>query len=222
MTEPHTWTHSWWETLPYSYKAADTAQAGAGMSATPLLRFMDGPGRVAGLMREISDQGWAGDLTNPNTAPDQAIPWLAQMLGTPTTVRNLPIAQLRTYLQDMATDGRPPMGTRQSIITAAKQFLIGEGQAIILPSGPATPAHTIIMLVRSDQVPGGNLTLLGAQIRSTGVIPAGHVLSIRMAVSEWDSWEAEAGQTWEEVENSTKSWAVADALGVQLEPIDEP
>lgn len=185
--------------------------------AYPLMRYMDGPGRVAGQMREISDQAWAGNLTNPSTTPDHAIPWLAQMLGTPTAIRNLPTPKVRTYLQDMATEGRPAAGTRQSIITSAKQFLIGEGQALIQPAGPTTPEHTIIMLVRADQVPDGDLPALTAKVRASGVIPAGHILSIRMAISEWDTWEAAAGVTWAEVESNAPTWAVADSLGIELE-----
>lgn len=221
-TPVHSWTRNWWGTLPHAYRSADNAQAAPGMSNNPLLRYMDGPGQVAGQMRDISDQAWAGKLTNPATTPDHALPWLAQMLGAPTTVRTLPLAQLRTYLQDMATDGRPPAGTRQSIITAAKQFLIGEGQALIQPTTPTTPAHTIVMLVRSDQVPNGDLPALVTKVRGTGVIPAGHVLSIRMAISEWDAWETAAGETWAEVDSNASTWAVADSLGIQLEDLPDP
>jgi len=217
-TPVHWWTRKWWDTLPDAYKAADTAQQAAGRSNNPLLRFMDGPGRAAGLMRDISDQAWAGDLTNPATAPDAAIPWLAQMLGAPTTQRALPTPDLRAYLQNLADDGRPAAGTRQSIITAAKQYLLDDGQAIILPASSTTPAHTIIMLVRADQVPGGSLSALVAKIRAAGVIPAGHNLVARMAVSEWDAWEAAAGTTWDEVQANTKTWAQADSLGIVLEP----
>jgi hypothetical protein len=216
----HEWTKQWWGTLPGAYRAADAAQETPGGSNYPLLRFMDGPGRTAGLMRQISDDAWDGNLTDPARVPEHAVPWLAQMLGVPATQRALPPEQLRTYLQNMAADGRPAAGTRQSIITAAKQHLIGDGQALIQPATAATPAHTIIMLVRADQVPGGDLPALVAKIRAAGVIPAGHVLTARMAVSEWDEWEAEAGTTWAEVESNTKTWAAADSLGVVLETPD--
>ena len=186
--------------------------------AYPLLRFMDGPGRVAGQMREISDQAWTGDLTNPDTTPDHALPWLAQMLGTPVNMQNLPLGQLRQHLQDMKNDGRPAVGTRSAIITAARQFLTDDKQALIPPTGPGTPAHTIVMLVRSDQVPDGNLQAIETKVRATGVIPAGHVLSVRMARSSWDGWEAAAGITWDDVEANTRTWAIADSLGIELEP----
>lgn len=208
------WAARWWESLPSAYKLMDGQQA-AGGGHYPLMRFLHGMGSIAGEMRQLSDDGWAGRLTNVDTAPDVSLKWLAQILGIPPAQRALPADSLREILRDFTTDGLPAIGTRKSIADAARRFLTGKKQVTVVPS--STREHTIVMLVVADEVPGGDLDALAAAVRAAGVVPAGHALLAVNAQATWDSWEAAAGVTWDEVEGKTRTWAAADSLGVVLD-----
>lgn len=208
------WTHRWWGLIPSAYREID-AGMNADIGGFPLLRFMDGPGQVAGEVRDLSDLMWSGDFTDPETVPDYAIRWLAQMLGVPKAQRELDAATLRAYLVDLVTQGRPAAGNRQSIALAAKRFLTGDRQTIVQPSTVAD--HTILVLVRADEVPNNDTALIAAGIRAAGVIPAGHDLQVVLAQATWDSWEAAAGVTWTELEGKATTWAKGDSLGIVLE-----
>lgn len=208
------WTRRWWDMLPSSYRELDAVQ-NEGIGGFPLLRYMDGAGRIAGGVRDLSDNMWSGAFTDPATVPDYAIRWLAQMMGVPATQRDLPVETLRTYLLDLVAQGRPAAGNRQSIVLAAKRFLTGDRQTIVQPS-PTVP-HTIMVLVRADEVPGFNVQPIIDGIRAAGVVPAGHDLQVVLANATWDAWEASAGTTWTALEALAPTWAKADSLGIQLE-----
>ncbi|MFT4471947.1 hypothetical protein ACMX2H_18750 [Arthrobacter sulfonylureivorans] len=188
-----------------------------GPTSHPLLRWMDGPGSIAQTTRTVSDDLWAGRYTNPATAPAHALRWLAQMMGTPLSLRKRPVEELREYLTNMLASGRSATGTRQGIADAAKGFLTGDRQVSVAAS--KTKKHTLVLLVRADEVPGGaaGLPALAKVVQDAGVIPAGHVLVAQIATATWDDWMAAAGETWAEREAAAKTWTQADSLGVQLE-----
>ncbi|QIN94361.1 minor tail protein [Arthrobacter phage Abba] len=207
----HPWTLAWWGTLPHAYRDADAAQD----PPYPLLRWMDGIGRIAGQMRELSDSLWAGDLTDVEKAPDAAVRWLAQMLGIDETQRARSTADLRNYLADLTLTGRPAVGTRAAIAEVARRYLTGDRQVGVMPS--ATTPHTIVLLVRATEVPnGGDLAAFAATIKAAGVVPAGHNLIAVNAVPTWDEWQAAAGATWDELEAKVRVWNDSDALGVNI------
>lgn len=208
------WTRRWWETLPVAYRRVD-ATMNEEMGYYPLLRFMNGAGGVAGAMRKISDDMWAGVYTDPNQVPDAALPWLAQMLGITASQRRTTPEKLRQLLVDLTVTGRTSTGTRASIAEVAKRFLTGSKQVSVRPS--TTAAHTIIVLVRASEVPGADLAGMAASIRATGVIPAGHDLQVVPADPSWDTWSAAAGTTWNELQVKAPTWQESDSLGVVLE-----
>ena len=208
------WTRRWWGVLPSSYREIDAGMNGE-IGGFPLLRYMDGPGQIAGGVRELSDLMWSGHFVDPETVPDYAIRWFAQMLGVPKSQRELDVDTLRIYLVDLVTQGRPAAGNRQSIVLAAKRFLSGDRQTIVQPS--ATAAHTILVLVRADEVPNNDTTKIVDGIRAAGVIPAGHDLQVLLAQTTWDAWESASGVSWSEYEALAATWSKSDSLGIQLE-----
>ncbi|QWY81938.1 minor tail protein [Arthrobacter phage Sicarius2] len=209
----HEWTRRWWESLPNAYRMAD-AVTDPGVGYFPLLRWMDGIGSLAGEMRDLSDSIWFGGLTDLQNAPESSLRWLAQLLGLSEQQRAVDAVSLRAALLELTSSGRAAVGTRASIGEAAKRFLTGEKQVTVVPS--STTAHTIVLLVRSAEVPSGNLAALAANVRGTGVVPAGHNLIAVNAVATWDSFMAAAGVTWDELDGKAKTWSQHDTLGVDL------
>lgn len=189
-----------------------------GVNATtnyPLLRYMEGIGRIAGEVRDLVDSLWGGQFMNPPTTPGSALPWLAQILGVDENARMMSEPNLRQYLVDLMDQGQTATGTRSHIANTAKQFLTGERRVSVVPS--KSRQHSIILVVREDEVPGADLAALVAKVRSTGVMPAGHELTVSTAVPTWDEWTAAAGATWNERESAARTWSEADSLGVNIE-----
>ncbi|QKY78982.1 hypothetical protein Jinkies_34 [Arthrobacter phage Jinkies] len=186
----------------------------------PLLRYMEGIGQIAGQIRDISDGMWGGEYLGPSNTPDAALRWVAQMMGVSATIRNQPTADLRAYLVDLAVNGRPASGTRRDISNAARAFLTGAKQTVMVTH--PTRQHSLVMLVREEELPGADvdataaLAALVAGVRSTGVVPAGHELTAQIVAPTWDDWEAAAGVTWDDRENAARTWTEADSLGVTI------
>lgn len=152
--EVHGFTKEWHEGLPAAYRAAD-AVTDQGIGGYPMRRWMNGIGEIAGQVRDIADAAFEGSLTDPARVPDQAVRWLAQMLGIPNEQRNLSPADLRVYLTTMTSNGRPAVGTRQSIAEVAQLYLKGTRQVSVVPH--KTKPHVIVILVKADEVQGGSV-----------------------------------------------------------------
>ncbi|ASR80661.1 tail protein [Arthrobacter phage Piccoletto] len=210
----HSWTRKLWGSLPNAHRMADAVQD-PGEGYFPLLRWLNGVGALAGQMRDLSDAVWNNELTDLSKAPDEALRWLAQLLGLSESQRAVSLTDLRAALVEITAGGRPAIGTRRSIAEATKRFLTDEKQVTVLPSS-ITP-HTIVLLVRTAEVPGGNLVTLANNVRATGVIPAGHNVIAQNAVATWDSFMAAAGVSWNEKDQKAVTWAKHDTLGVVLE-----
>jgi hypothetical protein len=187
----------------------------------PLLRFMEGVGQIAGQVRDISDGFWGGEYLDPANTPDSSLRWVAQMMGVSATIRNQPVTDLRAYLVDLAENGRPASGTRRDIANAARAFLTGAKQTVMVTH--PTRQHCLVMLVREEELPGASvdapaaLAALVAGVRSTGVVPAGHELVAQIVAPTWDDWEAAAGPTWADLEANARTWTESDSLGVTIE-----
>lgn len=177
-----------------------------------LVRFMDGAGRVGAVVRDVINQLEDGTYTDPARAPETGLRWLAMMLGVAEPYRSLPPAKLRPYLVDVLA-GQAPAGSRQAIVNAARTFLTGDRQATVI-TGSAP--FTLLLLVRSTEVPGEDVNALTARIVASGVVPAGHVLVAKPADPSWDAWSAAAGTTWADKEARIRTWVESDAAGVIL------
>ncbi|ALY09685.1 minor tail protein [Arthrobacter phage Grekaycon] len=210
----HAWTRKFWGTLPNAYRMADAVQDPA-IGYFPLLRWLNGVGALAGEMRDLSDAIWNNELTDVTKTPDAALRWIAQILGMSESQRAVSLTDLRAAVAELTAGGRPAIGTRRSIAEATKRFLTGEKQVTVVPSS-VTP-HTIVLLVRAAEVPGGNLVTLANNVRSTGVIPAGHNVVAQNAIATWDSFMAAAGATWNELDGKAGTWSQHDTIGVVLE-----
>lgn len=216
MTAPdtvHPWTKAWWDTLPHAYRMADPHQNTA-QGGYPLLRLMDGPGRVAGELRDFADKGWAGELTDPANSPDEAVFWLAQMLGVSKAQRARTAQEMRDYLAEIAANGRPATGTRQAMADVVKTILTGSKMVGVVPS--KTQPHTIVLLVRAEEVPGGVLQNLIDAVRAANVVPAGHIVQAVNAQASWDQWQAAKGTSWDDFVAKAATWANADSIGVDV------
>ncbi|MGV2855449.1 hypothetical protein ACNPON_17865 [Glutamicibacter sp. AGC13] len=179
----------------------------------PLLRFMDGIGQIGGQYRQLSDDLWDGHYTNPETCPDDSLPWLAQMAGINRNVyRILPPADLRELIKNTQANGLAGLGSRKAIAGIVRPWLSGDKTVLVSPH-PARP-HTILIRVNFTEVPNNDFSALAANIRRTRVIPAGHVIEIVELVATWDQWEAAAGSIWSELEAKAKRWGEQDTLGV--------
>lgn len=210
----HPWTRAWWDTLPNAYKEADEAM-NPELGGYPLLRWMNGIGQLGGEMRQLSDDLWAGKYSDPKTAPDSALRWLAMMLGLSAQHRNQPTNVLRERLIALTSVGRSAAGTRAMIAESAKAFLTPGAQARVEPS--STRPHVLIMYVRAYEVPDDDLPGLARKVNAAGFVPAGHLVECKPVVTTWDSWEAAAGATWAEKEKNIKTWNESDSAGVILE-----
>jgi hypothetical protein len=190
-------------------------------SKYPLLRFMEGIGQIAGQVRDLSDGLWGGEFLEPDNTPDDALRWVAQMMGVSKIIRDHPADDLRAYLVDLAENGRPASGTRRDIANAARAFLTGAKQTVMVPH--PSRLHSLVMLVRADELPGADtdlpaaLATLVAGVRASGVVPAGHELTAQTASPTWDQWETAAGTSWTDREAAARTWTEADSLGVTIE-----
>lgn len=209
----HWWTLKWWEFLPNAYRADRHINPEIG--GYPMLRYMEGVGRIAGQVRDLTDAIWSGEFMNPATTPDSALSWLAQLMGTDETGRRMPTPELRQYLVDMSAEGRVAVGTKLHIQAVAKNFLTGDRRVAVVPS--SKKLHSLILVVAEADMPDLDVEAFIGKVRASGVVPAGHEIVVSLAVSTWDDWEKAAGETWDDLEGRVKTWAESDALGVVLE-----
>lgn len=204
--------------LPVYIKEADqTANPEGG--GWPLLRFLDAAGHIPDQIRAKAADIASGRWTNPATVPEDSLRWLASLFGVPSSQKSVPAHQLRQALIDLVDNGRPADGTRGQIAAAAKQFLVGTRTVSIRP-GP--DPHTIAVVAKPDEVRQGDLAALADQIRSVGVVPAGHSLVIATVTASWDDWEAVVaaeGGTWDDAESLAVVWTEEEAIGAT---VDDP
>lgn len=142
----HPYTLRWWESLPQAYRKYDVKLG------YPLLRYMEGAGGTAGVIEDVSLDMFDGTIMDPATTPDGALRWLAMLLGLPAGQRAARNPELRQILMSLVENGRPPVGTRQGVAEAVKQFLVGDKQVFVVPT-PGKP-YVLTVLVRLDEVPG--------------------------------------------------------------------
>lgn len=205
------WTARWWTSLPAAYRSADARQ-NPEYGGYPMAKFMYGIGAIGGTIRDMSDRLWDGTVLDPLRTEDGNLPWIAQMLGIQAEQRGINSEDLRNYIMDVVAAGLPAVGTRQSITDAAKRFLTGTRQTIVLPD--PEDEFNLILLVKESDVPFADLAAYAAGVRSTGVIPAGFTITIVSAAASWDEWTAAAGATWNDLLATAATWAEADSLGI--------
>lgn len=78
-------------------------------------------------------------------------------------------------------------------------------------------AHTLLMLVRADELPNRDLEAFQQFMMGTGTIPAGHNLICLEAKNTWEQWENAVGPTWNDLESRTSTWTDMEAAGVALD-----
>lgn len=192
----------------------------------PLLRFMDGVGFQAGIVSDTVEQMHNGGWTDPATAPDIALPYLAAILGLPTDYTDtLTTARLREHLVGLIDGGTPSAGTTAAITAVAKQWLTGDKQVAVIPAHTLPEydnhpdnvrLHTLILLCRADEVPNGDLPAFQQFLNNSGVVPAGHELRAREATPTWEQWQTYVGDTWATMQTRAPRWVDHHSAGINL------
>lgn len=200
--------------------AADYFATGA---AYPLLRFMDGIGHQLGYLSDMANDMHEGKWSDPLTAPEASLKFLAAVMGVPQRyTEKLTAAQLREHLVDMKEGRSPTPGSRNHIALTAKQWLTGSKDVSVTPAhaletytGP-DPIHTIVVTARKDETPQNDLKAFENFLNDAGVIPAGHRVIVREATNTWDQFTQTAGITWNDKAQAIQTWNQADSAGVDL------
>lgn len=182
----------------------------------PMLRFMEGPGSIAGMAEDISDAMWDGRLLDPYTAPDAALRFIAMLMGLPVAQRSDNPAVMRSALVTLLELGRPPIGTRANIEDAVGRFLTGDRSVAVVPT-PGKP-FVLTVMVAADEVPGygvppNEFAVLENLILNSGALPAGHVVKCIEATSFWSAWDS-GFATWADKEAAITTWIKAQSYGV--------
>lgn len=208
--EVHHFTRDWWGRLPHIYHTQDRLQT----PVVPLLRWMDGPGRVSGEVRDLNTSMHDGTLMDPETTPGKHLPWLAFLLGIGESERKKPTDELRSIILAQLTGRKHGVATRQHIADTARKYLAdgADAQVIAVEDQP----WTLIIGVAPEDVPDGDYQRVKDKVRSAGVVPAGHALEIQDIRTTWDIWETTAGDTWDEKESNVVTWRDSDTAGVEL------
>lgn len=104
----------------------------------------------------------------------------------------------------------------QRWVTPSGDFT-AQAEAVIAARDPNTRTHTLLMLVRADELPNRDLEAFQQFMMSTGTIPAGHNLICLEAKNTWEQWENAVGPTWNDLESRTRTWTDMEAAGVALD-----
>lgn len=211
MEQVHPFTLDWWERLPRTYRVYDRSQEAS--VPVPLLRLMDGPGRIAGQMRDFNTTLWNGEAVNPSTAPAALLPWLAWITGVPADARQMDDAGLRERVRVQLTGQQIGIGTRAHIAESARAFLAPGARVQVI--GSDTNPFTLIVGVADDDMLMSSEAMV-RELRRAGVVPAGHALIVQDIRATWTQWEAAAGDTWQEKEQNIRRWEDSDTAGATL------
>lgn len=203
-------TRDWWERLPHVYRAQDRLQS----PVVPLLRWMDGPGRLAGTVRDLNTAMYDGTLMDPETTPGAQLPWLAFLLGIGESERKKPSDELRSIIRAQVTGREHGVATREHIAETARKYLADGADVQVV--AVETQAWTLIIGVAPDDVPDGDYERVRDKVRAAGVIPAGHAVRVQDIRTTWDAWEATAGETWDDKEANVVTWQESNQAGVEL------
>lgn len=106
--------------------------------------------------------------------------------------------------------------SQQRWVPAVGDFT-SQANAVIVAQQQQTRAHTLLMLVRADELPNRDLAAFQEFMMGTGTIPAGHELICLEAQTTWDVWENAVGPTWNDLESRTSTWTDMEAAGVALD-----
>jgi len=208
------WTREWWNRLPLSVRNGDV-EVDKLSDAFSLLRFMDGPGHIAGNVQDILNDMYDGVYTDPHRVPDGApLRWLSMLLGIKRAVTN---EETRARLIGFTQDGRAAVGTRRSISDAARPYLIGDNRLRVRPS--KDDPWVIEIFVPSVSIPPEGMDYVARQIQAQGVVPAGHRVQLIAVTSQWDAWEAEVEVSagWDRVEVNIPRWRDSEARGIIID-----
>lgn len=207
----HEFSRQWWARLPRAFRVADREQH----QPVPLLRYMNGPGSIAGEVYDLNTTMWEGGLFDPDQVPDHLLPWVAFLLGFSQQQRQTRPARLREMLRAHVSGSAPGVGTRRYIVEATRQYLKPGARVQVLAS--ATNPWTLILGVAEEDVPDADYDRLQERLREADILPAGHALRVQQLRTTWDAWEETAGETWEDKQDNIPSWNESDQAGVVVE-----
>lgn len=191
-----------YDALPEHYREADEPLG------YPLYRWMAGPLSQLGVVTTLIDRftydpaipedGTTSDLTDPETADPEWLPWLAQLVGVPLPA-GLSTAEARDAVRFASAGWRA--GTKASIAAAARTALTGSQFARVFDHSISDPGNggpfDVMVVTVSSETPS-SAAVLDAIVRR-GAKPAGVVLHHRDYESSWDAIATNLGTTWADV-----------------------
>lgn len=192
------------DTLPVGYFDGDTA-------STPSYTFhWTGDPYASPSVAEPRSND-TSDLTDPQTADAEWLPWLAQLVGVPLTA-DMSEAERRDAVQYASSGWRA--GTKSAIADAAKSALIGSRYAKVYDHSVASPGDggvwDVLIVTRGTETPDV-AAVLSAVIRRAAK-PAGVVLRHRAYESEWSAQESQF-PSWNAIE-AAASWNKIQEVGL--------
>lgn len=145
----------------------------------------------------VARTSWVSEEYFDGDTPDSSVNDVWVQPGSPN----------KAYVWDGQTRWKQVTGTAHQ---AALDAVVAEST-----NDPRT--HTLLMLVRADELPGRDLKAFQQFMMSTGTIPAGHELVCLEAKNTWEQWENAVGPTWNDLESRTSTWTDMEAAGVALD-----
>lgn len=197
-----------WDSLPVQYRLADAEQT---PTPYPLRRWLEGVGGIMTRVRGYADLAEQGVLADPENAPENVLPWLAQMAGLEH--RGQTVQHLRQVLLSRVSAGAPLVGTRSHIGDAAMRVLGADAPLAVYPH----PEEPWVIIVATDAVSieaaGGAQAVYRALTRYAAV-PAGYAIMPIEARVDWQTFDAAKPPTWAEFTRDLPTWADVDSVGV--------
>jgi len=153
---------------------------------------------------EDDELGWA-ILLDPDQAPANALPYLAQYMGE-RLPEGISEPMAREWIKDAPNMRR---GTVQSIIRAAQRTLVGQRTVSVLervdPGGGLDPGDYLTVVTYAEETPNSAAVL--ADLRT--VVPADVVLT----------YEVRVGQAWANVSSAKASWTAVQTTWATWEDV---
>lgn len=200
--------------LPEHYRVADAAAAGD----YPLYRWLAGVSSIQSTLEALvasfdyddSIPGSTSQLVDPEVAPVDWLPWLAQLVGVPLT-NDLSEAEKRDAITFASAGWRA--GTKTAMAAAAKTALTGTRYAQVFDHSVSDPGDgdqwDVLIVTRSTET-ADDAAVLDAVVRRNAK-PAGVVLHHRSYASSYTTVASVLGPTWADINGP---WSAIEEAGL--------
>ena len=118
----------------------------------------------------------------------------------------------------VATDGTPHTFDPDAWVWAphTEHKALGDQVIATAEAHAFTAAHTLIVLVRPDEVPQADVPAFQTFLNTSGAAPAGHQILAVPAAPTWAQWQAHVGDTWATMHARAPRWVDHHSAGITL------